>query len=245
MVEAVRPDARARADLRPISLERGYTRFAPGSVRASFGDTVVLCTVHVQEKQPDWRRDSPLGWVTAEYSMLPGSTPDRTPRERGTPKGRTAEIQRLIGRSLRAVVDMKHLGRRTLLVDCDVLQADGGTRTAAITGAYVALYDACRALKEEGRIERWPIHQAVAAASVGIVTGVPCLDLSYTEDVSAEVDLNVVMTEDGRFVEVQGTAEHHPFDRAALDAMLDLAGDGIRTLITLQRAALEDGEAAS
>lgn len=234
-----RADGRAPTALRPVTLERSYTRFAPGSVRVSFGDTVVLCTVHAEERQPEWRRDNGLGWVTAEYSMLPGSTPERTARERDRVKGRTAEIQRLIGRSLRAVVDMKRLGPRTLHVDCDVLQADGGTRTAAVTGAYVALYDACLHLRERELIDKWPITQAVAAVSVGIVKGEACLDLNYVEDVAADVDMNVVMTEDGRFVEVQGTAEHAPFDRAALDRMLERAEDGIRTLMAQQRAALD------
>ncbi len=233
-----RADGRAPNALRAVTLERHYTRFAPGSVRASFGDTMVLCTVHAEDRVPEWRRDAALGWVTAEYSMLPGSTPHRTARERDRIKGRTAEIQRLIGRSLRAVVDMKRLGPRTLLVDCDVLQADGGTRTAAVTGAYVALYDACQALRDRGDLEAWPIQQSVAAVSVGIVGGQACLDLDYKEDVTADVDLNVVMTEDGRFVEVQGTAEHKPFDRAGLACMLDRAEEGIRTLMAHQRASL-------
>ena len=235
---AARADGRAPTALRPVTLERHYTRFAPGSVRATFGETMVLCTVHVEERQPDWRRDSPLGWVTAEYSMLPGATPDRTARERDRIKGRTAEIQRLIGRSLRAVVDMERLGPRTLHVDCDVLQADGGTRTAAVTGAYVALHDACAALRERGLVEGSPIRQGVAAVSVGIVDGVACVDLNYVEDVAADVDMNVVMTADGRFVEVQGTAERAPYDRAALDAMLDGAAGGIETLLQAQRSAL-------
>lgn len=241
-MSAARPDGRTPSALRPVTIERGHTRFAPGSVRVAFGDTVVLCTVQIDPNPPDWMRESNRGWVTAEYSMLPGSTSTRTPRERDGIKGRTAEIQRLIGRSLRAVVRLDQLGRRTLQVDCDVLQADGGTRTAAVTGAYVALYDACLHLKKKNLVERWPIRQAVAAVSVGMIDGIPCLDMNYAEDVAADVDANVVMTEDGRFVEVQGTAEGQPFGREDMDALLDLASGGIRQLLEAQRAALGLGE---
>jgi len=235
----MRPDGRAANALRPISIERGYTKFAPGSVRVGFGDTVVLCTVHIEPGQPKWMCAPGRGWITSEYSMLPGSTPDRTKRERGNPRGRTSEIERLIGRSLRAIAKLDRLGERTFLVDCDVLQADGGTRTAAITGAYVALHDACATLKEDGAFTAWPLVQQVAAVSVGIVDGEPVLDLNYAEDSTAHVDMNVVMSSDGGIVEVQGTAEHEPFARTMLNRMLDLAETGLNDLFAMQRAALE------
>jgi ribonuclease PH len=226
--------------LRPISIERRYTRHAEGSVLVSFGDTRVLCTASVEERTPPFLRNQGLGWVTAEYGMLPRATHTRGDREaaRGKQSGRTQEIQRLIGRALRAVVDRKALGERTITLDCDVLQADGGTRCAAITGAYVALVDATRFLLDKKLIKTDPIHGAVAAVSVGLSANGPLLDLDYQEDSSCDTDLNVVMNDAGAFVELQGTAEGHAFRRAELDAMLDLAQRGIATLIEKQRAAL-------
>ena len=203
------------------------------------GRTRVLCTASVEEEVPPWRRDSGLGWVTAEYSMLPRATASRTPRERNGPKGRTQEIQRLIGRSLRAVVDLEALGSRTVLVDCDVLQADGGTRTAAVTGGYVALARAVRGMLDDGALQRDPLDQAVAAVSVGLVHDELLLDLEYVEDRDASVDLNVVGTADGQLVEVQGTAEDRPFPRGRLDDMVDLAQNGIARLVELQQGAVE------
>ena len=203
------------------------------------GRTRVLCTASVEEEVPPWRRDSGLGWVTAEYSMLPRATASRTPRERNGPKGRTQEIQRLIGRSLRAVVDLEALGSRTVLVDCDVLQADGGTRTAAVTGGYVALARAVRGMRDDGALHRDPLDQAVAAVSVGLVHDELLLDLEYVEDRDASVDLNVVGTADGQLVEVQGTAEDRPFPRGRLDDMVDLAQNGIARLVELQQGAVE------
>ncbi len=225
------PDA-----LRPVSIETGFTKHAEGSVMIRFGDTHVLCTASVEEKTPPWLRGKGQGWVTAEYGMLPRATNTRSAREaaRGKQSGRSLEIQRLIGRSLRAAVDLKALGERSILVDCDVLQADGGTRTASITGAYVALHLAVQGLA----LKRSPIFGQVAAVSVGIVDGKPMLDLDYREDSSAETDMNVVMNEAGGFIEVQGTAEGHAFRRNELDAMLDLASHGIRQLHALQRDAL-------
>ena len=215
---------------------------ADGSVLISFGRTRVLCTASVNPDVPRWMRGRGRGWVTAEYSMLPGSSPERVNREaaRGRQSGRTQEIQRLIGRSLRAVTDAAKLGERQVVCDCDVLQADGGTRTAAITGAYIALHDALSRLLAAGKIETHPIIEACAAVSVGVIDGVPLLDLPYEEDVAAEVDMNVVMTESGRFVEVQGTAEGQPFHRDHLDALLDLASSGIEQIISLQNRLLAD-----
>ncbi|MDP1807689.1 MAG: ribonuclease PH, partial [Acidimicrobiales bacterium] len=206
-------------DLRPLTFDRDYTEMAAGSVLVSMGKTRVLCTASVDERVPPWMRGKGTGWVTAEYSMLPGSTPERSNREvnKGKPSGRTQEIQRLIGRALRSVCDMKLMGERQILVDCDVLQADGGTRTASISGAYVALHDACSRLVAAGRLPANPLTTACAAVSVGVVDAVALLDLDYSEDVRAEVDMNVVMTGTGRFVEVQGTAEGLPFSRAELD----------------------------
>jgi ribonuclease PH len=231
-----RRDGREADQLRPILFERDYTEFAAGSVLISMGRTRVLCTASVDEKVPPWMRGRGKGWVTAEYSMLPGSTSERTDREvaRGRPSGRTQEIQRLIGRSLRAVTDMVVLGERQILIDCDVLQADGGTRTASICGAYVALHDACTRQVQAGRIQAHPLHAACAAVSVGIVDGVALLDLDYSEDVRAEVDMNVVMTSTGRFIEVQGTAEGLPFSRSELDDLLGLAEHGIAEILDLQ-----------
>ena len=232
----MRVDGRQPDDLRPVRFERDFTEFAAGSVLVSMGRTRVLCTASVEERVPPWMRGKGTGWVTAEYSMLPGSTSERTDREvnRGKPSGRTQEIQRLIGRSLRAVTDMAVVGERQVIVDCDVLQADGGTRTASICGAYVAAHDAFSRLVAAGRITAHPMPTACAAVSVGVVDAVALLDLDYSEDVRAEVDMNVVMTSEGRYVEVQGTAEGLPFTRAELDDLLGLAEHGIATLLDLQ-----------
>lgn len=237
----MRPSGRSASQLRPIRLTRGFTQHAEGSVLVEFGNTRVLCTASVESRVPPWLRNSGRGWVTAEYGMLPRATNTRTDREasRGRQQGRTIEIQRLIGRSLRAIVDLEALGERRIVVDCDVLQADGGTRTAAITGSYVALADAIATLLHAGRIRRNPLHGQVAAISVGIHAGTPVLDLDYAEDAEAETDMNVVMNDAGHFIEVQGTAEGHAFRREELDTLLDLAGAGIETLMQLQREALE------
>jgi ribonuclease PH len=238
----LRADGRALDELRPVAFERDFTVFALGSVLVSMGRTKVLCTASVEDRVPPWMRGSGRGWVTAEYSMLPGSTSERAAREaaRGKQSGRTQEIQRLIGRSLRAVCDLVLLGEVQVTVDCDVLQADGGTRTASICGAYVALHDAFTRMVQAGRLLRHPLTDAVAAVSVGIVEGVPMLDLPYAEDSRAEVDMNVVMTGSGRFVEVQGTAEGMPFSRGELDELLELAEAGIRRLLALQDAVLAE-----
>ncbi len=235
-----RSHGRDAGALRPVTLERGHTRHAEGSVLVAFGDTRVLCTASVDEKVPPHKRGSGEGWVTAEYGMLPRATHTRGDREaaKGRQSGRTQEIQRLIGRSLRSVVDLGALGERSIVVDCDVLQADGGTRTAAITGAFVAVHDAVSWLLAQGRIARSPILDHVAAVSVGIAGGVPLLDLDYAEDSGCDTDMNVVMTGAGGFVEIQGTAEGAPFSRAQMDAMLDLAARGIAALVAAQRAAL-------
>ncbi len=232
-----RADGRSNDALRPITFELGVQSYAEGSALISCGDTRVLCAVSVEDRTPRWRRGSGLGWVTAEYAMLPRATNTRTRRET-TPRGRTQEIQRLIGRSLRAAVDMAALGERTLTVDCDVIQADGGTRTAAITGAYVALYQAALGMLERGDIERLPFLSGVAAASVGVVDGEPMLDLCYDEDSRAEVDFNVVMTAAGEYVEAQGTAERGAFSRTTLNELLDLAEKGIAELAARQREAI-------
>ena len=236
-----RPDGRAPGQLRPVAYELGYQEWAAGSVLFSMGKTRVLCAASVSTEAPRWLRGTGKGWVTAEYSMLPASTTERSPREvnRGRPGGRTQEIQRLIGRSLRAVTDLGSLGERTITVDCDVLQADAGTRTAAITGGYVALAMALRRLSEDGVVPATALADTVAAVSVGIVEGEPRLDLSYEEDATAEVDCNVVMTGSGALVEVQGTAEGAPFDRAQLDELLDLASAGVAELTKIQADALE------
>jgi ribonuclease PH len=232
-----RLDGRAADELRPISFERDVTVMAAGSCLVSFGDTRVLCTASIDEEVPRWMRGKGKGWVTAEYSMLPGASPERIRREvkDGKPSGRTQEIQRLIGRSLRAVCDMQALGERQVIVDCDVLQADGGTRTASICGGYVALHDALSRLVQAGTIPAHPLTAFCAAVSVGVVGGTPVLDLPYVEDSRAEVDMNVVMTSMGGFVEVQGTAEGAPYSRAELETMLGLAEHGITQLIGLQR----------
>jgi ribonuclease PH len=238
-----RTGARAADALRPVHLQRRYTRHAEGSVLVAFGHTQVLCTASVDEKVPPHKRGSGEGWVTAEYGMLPRATHTRGDREaaRGKQSGRTQEIQRLIGRSLRSVFDLSALGERSILIDCDVLQADGGTRTAAITGAFVAAHDAVTWLMAQGRIQRSPIRDFVAAVSVGVVEGTPLLDLEYVEDAACDTDMNVVMTAAGGFVEVQGTAEGQPFTRAEMDTMLALAGKGIGELVAAQRRALAEG----
>ena len=235
-----RSQDRAANALRPVTIQRAYTRHAEGSVLIAFGDTKVLCTASVEEKVPPHKRGSGEGWVTAEYGMLPRSTHTRSDREaaRGKQSGRTQEIQRLIGRSLRCVVDLAALGERTISLDCDVIQADGGTRTAAITGAYVALHDAVTWLLAQGKIGASPIRDAIAAVSVGIVKGTPLLDLEYIEDSTCDTDMNVVMTGAGGFVELQGTAEGAAFSRAEMDALLSLADKGIRELVAAQRKAL-------
>ncbi len=237
----MRHDGRQPDDLRPVTFERDYTDAAAGSTLVRFGRTVVLCTASIDDDVPRWMRGKGKGWVTAEYSMLPGASAERIRREvkDGKPSGRTQEIQRLIGRSLRAVCDMKVLGERAVTVDCDVLQADGGTRTASICGAWVALHDACSRLVTAGMLNAHPITTTCTAISVGIIDGTPMLDLPYVEDVRAEVDMNVVMAGD-MLVEVQGTAEGAPFDRAQLDALLDLAQGGIATLADLQRATVAE-----
>src|SRR5690242_11972543 len=236
----MRASGRTAQDLRPVTLTRHYTRHAEGSVLVCFGDTRVLCTASIEERVPGFLKGSGKGWVTAEYGMLPRATHTRSDREaaRGKQGGRTLEIQRLIGRSLRAVMDLEALGERTLTLDCDVLQADGGTRTASITGAYVALRDAVQHLMKHGLLKTDPVHGAVAAVSVGIVGGTPVLDLDYSEDSHAETDMNVVMNEAGAFIEVQGTAEGHAFHRHELDSMLKLAERGIQQLMQRQREAL-------
>ncbi|BCL76325.1 ribonuclease PH [Jeongeupia sp. HS-3] len=236
----MRPSGRTPAQLRTVRLTRNYTRHAEGSVLVEFGDTKVLCTASVDENVPPFLRGKGQGWVTAEYGMLPRSTNSRMRREAaaGKQSGRTQEIQRLIGRSLRAVVDMAALGERQIVIDCDVIQADGGTRTAAITGAFVALTDAINGLIAAGKLEASPIREHVAAVSVGVYQDTPVLDLDYPEDSDCETDMNVVMTGSGTFIEVQGTAEGVPFSRAEMNALLDLADAGIRELIAAQKAAL-------
>jgi ribonuclease PH len=233
-----RPDGRRPDEAREIEIEIGVAPYAEGSCLIGTGETHVLCAASVSEGVPAWRERSGAGWVTAEYAMLPRATHTRTSRERTGPKGRTQEIQRLIGRSLRSVTDMGRMGPYTVTVDCDVLQADGGTRTASITGAYVALALATGWMLEEGLIEQGPLREAVAAISVGIVDGVACLDLDYAEDSSAQVDMNVVATKSGGLVEVQGTAEGEPFPRRDLDSLLDLALGGLERLFAAQTRAL-------
>jgi ribonuclease PH len=236
-----RPSGRRADQLRTVRITRHYTKHAEGSVLIEFGDTKVICTASIAEQVPAFLRDRGQGWLTAEYGMLPRATHTRSDREaaRGKQTGRTQEIQRLIGRAMRAVFDLEALGARTINLDCDVLQADGGTRTAAITGAFVAAHDAVSKLLATGRIERSPITDYVAAISVGVYEGVPVLDLDYAEDSQCDTDMNVVMTGSGGMVEVQGTAEGAPFSRDELNALLDLAQGGIRTLIEKQKAALE------
>jgi ribonuclease PH len=236
----MRPSLRSDNQLREIRITRHYTKHAEGSVLIECGDTKVICTASVEERVPPHKKGSGEGWVTAEYGMLPRSTGSRMQREaaKGKQSGRTQEIQRLIGRSLRAVVDLKKLGERTIQIDCDVIQADGGTRTASITGAYVALHDAVGGLMGKGLVADNPIKDAIAAISVGIFEGTPVLDLDYLEDSDCDTDMNVVMLGSGHFVEVQGTAEGHAFTRAEMDQLLELAKSGIEQLIEMQRAAL-------
>ena len=240
-MQASRPSQRANNQLRSVEIIRHYTKHAEGSVLVKFGDTHVLCTASVEEKVPGFLKGKNQGWVTAEYGMLPRSTGSRMDREaaKGKQSGRTQEIQRLIGRSLRAIIDLQKLGERSIHIDCDVIQADGGTRTASITGAYVALHDAVSTLLTKKLITENPLKQAVAAISVGVYKGAPVLDLDYIEDSDCDTDMNVVMTSDGGFVEVQGTAEGEPFDRDAMNAMLDLAAGGIGELLALQTKALK------
>jgi ribonuclease PH len=238
----MRKDGREPDELRPVVFTRDFTEFAAGSVLVDFGRTRVLCTASAEERIPPWLRGTGRGWVTAEYSMLPGATSDRSEREaaRGRQSGRTQEIQRLIGRSLRAVIDLAVMGEVQITVDCDVLQADGGTRTAAICGGYVALHDACTRLVRANKLPVHPITDACAAVSVGVVDTLAHLDLDYSEDVRAEVDMNVVMTGEGRFIELQGTAEGLPFSRSELDDLLALAETGIGRIFDFQRATLSD-----
>ncbi len=241
-----RTDGRAPDELRPVKITPGYLPYAEGSVLIEMGNTRVICSASLEDRVPPFLRNSGQGWLTAEYSMLPRSTQTRTSREtgRGGPSGRTHEIQRLIGRSLRAVADMKALGERTVSIDCDVLQADGGTRTAAITGAYVAFALASKQLLRMGKISRPLVGNQVAAISVGIVSNTPLLDLKYDEDSRAEVDMNVVCTGDGRFIEVQGTAEREPFSQAQMDDLLALAMRGIEVLVGLQKVVISPEELA-
>jgi ribonuclease PH len=238
----IRKDGREPDELRPVLFVRDFTEFAMGSVLVDFGRTRVLCTASLEDRVPPWLRGTGRGWVTAEYSMLPGSTLERSNREaaRGRQSGRTQEIQRLIGRSLRAVTDLEMIAELQITVDCDVLQADGGTRTAAICGGYVALHDAFSRMVAAGTIPAHPLTDACAAISVGVVDALPHLDLDYSEDVRAEVDMNVVMTGAGKFVEVQGTAEGNPFSRSELDELLALAEKGITEIFELQRATLAE-----
>lgn len=235
-----RPSQRANDQLRNIEIIRHYTKHAEGSVLVKFGDTHVVCTASVEEKVPGFLKGKNQGWVTAEYGMLPRSTGSRMDREaaKGKQSGRTQEIQRLIGRSLRAIIDLEKLGERSIHLDCDVIQADGGTRTASITGAYVALHDAVSTLLISGKISQNPLKQGVAAISVGVYKGTPVLDLDYIEDSDCDTDMNVVMTADGGFVEIQGTAEGEPFGRTAMNDMLDLAASGIQELLAKQQRAL-------
>ena len=238
----MRPSSRSPSQLRQIRISRHYTKHAEGSVLIECGDTKVICTASVDEKVPPHKRGSGEGWVTAEYGMLPRSTNERMAREaaKGKQSGRTQEIQRLIGRSLRAVIDLGKLGERTIQIDCDVIQADGGTRTASITGAFVALHDAITGLMGKGLIKENPLKDSIAAISVGIHEGVPILDLDYLEDSACDTDMNVVMLGNGHFVEVQGTAEGHAFTRAEMDELLELAKSGIEQLIGMQRVALAE-----
>jgi ribonuclease PH len=240
---AMRPSQRAPDEMRHVCITRNYTKHAEGSVLVEFGDTRVLCNATVEDRIPGFLRGKGEGWVTAEYGMLPRSTSSRMGREaaRGRQGGRTLEIQRLIGRSLRAVMDMKVLGERSITIDCDVIQADGGTRTASITGGYVALADAVQSLLKSGALASNPLTGRVASVSVGIYQGTPVLDLDYPEDCNAETDMNVVMNDTGDFIEIQGTAEGHPFNPDELDAMLALARKGITELLASQQTALEQG----
>jgi ribonuclease PH len=243
--QATRASGRTPSDLRPITFTRDFTEMAAGSVLVEFGRTRVLCTASVESRIPPWLKGSNRGWVTGEYSMLPGSSPERVEREaaRGKQSGRTQEIQRLIGRSLRAVTDLRRMPDTQITVDCDVLQADGGTRTASITGGWIALHDACSRLIAAGLLATHPVLEPCAAVSVGMIDGTPMLDLEYSEDVRAETDMNVVMTGSGRFVEVQGTAEGLAFTRAELDSLLELAESGIKELVAAQQEMVAESPA--
>jgi len=238
----MRPDGRRADELRRIKITRDFLKTAEGSVLIEAGDTRVICTASIEERVPPFLKDKGRGWITAEYSMLPRSTPTRTMREStgGRIGGRTHEIQRLIGRAMRSVVDLDLLGERTIWLDCDVIQADGGTRTISITGAFVALMSAIRYGLQHNIIERQPVKEYVAAVSVGIVNGEPMLDLTYVEDSTADVDMNIVMTDSGRFIEIQGTAEAKPFDKGQLDTLLNLAESGIREIISIQKKVMEE-----
>jgi ribonuclease PH len=240
-----RPDGRNPDQLRPLMLTPDYMPYAEGSCFVEMGDTKVICTATVDKAVPRWLKGKGMGWVTAEYSMLPRSSQERVQREvsKGRPSGRSQEIQRLIGRSLRAAINVHTLGENTIVIDCDVVRADGGTRTASVTGGFVALARACEWLRDEGLVDEWPLEDSVAAASVGIVDGVNFLDLCYAEDIHAQVDMNVVMTGSGRLVEVQGTAEHGAFERSQLDELIDLATQGIADLIAAQEVALGASDA--
>jgi ribonuclease PH len=242
----IRSDRRASDEMRPVTIEPGFLKYAEGSVLIGVGNTRVICAASIEERVPAWMKGRGLGWVSAEYAMLPRATHERTQREasKGRLGGRTQEIQRIIGRALRAVTDTARLGERTVWLDCDVIQADGGTRTAAVTGAWVALALALRTRFDPADRARWPLAAMVAATSVGIVNGTPLLDLAYDEDSQAHVDMNVFMTDAGRFVELQGTAEASPFDRRELDALLAMAESGIRRLFVAQRAAFDATNAA-
>lgn len=238
---ASRPDGRSPSEMRPVRITRGFNRYAEGSCLIEVGETQVICTASVEERVPPFLKGQGSGWLSAEYAMIPRANRQRTPRDVGKPpSGRTVEIQRLIGRALRAVVALPALGERTIWIDCDVIQADGGTRTAAITGSYVALGECLAAIRKKGMIARWPLQDALAAVSVGIVGGQVCLDLCYDEDSTAAVDMNIVMTGDGRLVEVQGTAEGDPFTRRQMDQLMDVASNGVQQLFGLQREALGD-----
>ena len=236
----MRPSGRATDEMRPVTFTRNFTCHAEGSILVEFGNTKVICTASIEENVPGWMRGKGKGWITAEYGMLPRSTHSRMGREatRGKQSGRTQEIQRLIGRSLRAIVDMEALGERQVMIDCDVIQADGGTRTASITGAYVAMYDAMQKLMKKRNLKRNPVMGQLASVSVGVFEGAAVLDLDYPEDSNAETDMNVVMNSGGHFIEVQGTAEGHAFTRAEMNDMLDLAEKGIEELLVAQRAVL-------
>ena len=235
-----RVDGRKADELRPLVITRHFLKHAEGSVLIELGDTKVVCAASIDERVPQWMRGGGRGWVTAEYGMLPRSTHERSPRETGRPSGRVQEIQRLVGRSLRAAVDLDKRGERTIWLDCDVIQADGGTRTASITGAFVALADALHVLRKTGALAWWPVREFIAATSVGIVGGEAVLDLKYEEDSRARVDMNVVMTESGRIVEVKGTAEGLPFTRQEMQGLLDLADRGVKALVARQRETLAD-----
>jgi len=236
---ASRPDGRAPSDMRPVQITRGFNRYAEGSCLIEVGETRVICTASVEDRVPPFLKGQGSGWLSAEYSMIPRANRQRTPRDIGKPpSGRTVEIQRLIGRALRSVVALPQLGERTIWIDCDVIQADGGTRTAAITGSFVALVECLGTLKKKNQLSRWPLQDQLAAVSVGIVGGQVCLDLNYDEDSTAAVDMNIVMTGDGRLVEVQGTAEGDPFTRRQMDQLMETAAQGVQQLFRMQREAL-------